>query len=99
MLPRSDDVRHRTDESLATFHRNRRRLPQKQRQHKSSSKANRQLVKRNSSSSSGGTHHRVSSPNTSTRNGSKLNNYETRDSSKPNFSSYTFFLPCDQSVK
>ncbi|VEL24516.1 unnamed protein product [Protopolystoma xenopodis] len=44
-----------TDESLARFHQNRRRLPQKQRQHKSSSKANRQLVKRNPPSSSGGT--------------------------------------------
>ncbi|VEL30960.1 unnamed protein product [Protopolystoma xenopodis] len=47
MLTRFDDVRHMTDESLAPFHRNRRRLPQKQRQHESSSKANRQLVKRN----------------------------------------------------
>ncbi|VEL40590.1 unnamed protein product [Protopolystoma xenopodis] len=36
---------------------------------KSSSKANRQLVKRNSPSSSGGTDLRISSPNTSTRNG------------------------------
>ncbi|VEL43556.1 unnamed protein product [Protopolystoma xenopodis] len=47
MLPRSDDVRHMTHESSARVHRNRRRLPQKQRQHESSSKANRQLVKRN----------------------------------------------------
>ncbi|VEL33789.1 unnamed protein product [Protopolystoma xenopodis] len=54
-----------TDESLATFHRNRRRLPRK---HESSSKANRQLVKRNSPSSSGGTALRISSPNTSTQN-------------------------------
>ncbi|VEL11625.1 unnamed protein product [Protopolystoma xenopodis] len=38
-----------TYESLAPFHRNRRRLPRKQRQHESSSKANRQLVKRNPS--------------------------------------------------
>ncbi|VEL14700.1 unnamed protein product [Protopolystoma xenopodis] len=76
-----------TDESLASFHRNRRRLPWKQRQHESSSKANQQLVKRNPPSSSGGTNIRISSPSTFTRNGSKLNNYETRDSSEPNFSS------------
>ncbi|VEL19306.1 unnamed protein product, partial [Protopolystoma xenopodis] len=44
MLPRSDDVRHMTEESLAPFHRNRRRLPRKQRQHESSGKANRQLL-------------------------------------------------------
>ncbi|VEL40768.1 unnamed protein product, partial [Protopolystoma xenopodis] len=55
MLPRSDDVRPMTDESSARVHRNRRRLPRKQRRHESSSKANRQLVKRNSPSSSGGT--------------------------------------------
>ncbi|VEL25028.1 unnamed protein product [Protopolystoma xenopodis] len=73
MVPRSDDVRHMTDESLAPFHRNRRSLPRKQRQHESSSKANRQLVKRNPPSSSGGTDLRISSPNTFTRNESKLN--------------------------
>ncbi|VEL17834.1 unnamed protein product [Protopolystoma xenopodis] len=42
------------------FHRNRRRLPQKQCQHESSSKANRQLVGRNPPSSSGGTDLRIS---------------------------------------
>ncbi|VEL40961.1 unnamed protein product [Protopolystoma xenopodis] len=78
-------------------------LPRKQRQHESSSKANRQLVKRNpqsnrqlvkrnSPSSSGGTDLRISSPNTSTRNGNKPNNYEPRDSSKPHFFSYTFII-------
>ncbi|VEL28099.1 unnamed protein product [Protopolystoma xenopodis] len=74
MLPRSDDVRHMTDESSPRFYRNRRGLPQKQRQHVSSSKANRQLVKRNPPSSFGKTDLRISSPNTSTGNGSKLNN-------------------------
>ncbi|VEL36809.1 unnamed protein product [Protopolystoma xenopodis] len=69
MLPRSDDVRHMTDQSLAPFHRNRRRLPRKQRQHESSSKANRQLFKRNPPSSSGGIYLQISSPNTFTRNG------------------------------
>ncbi|VEL42861.1 unnamed protein product [Protopolystoma xenopodis] len=88
MLPRSDNVRHMTDESFAPFHRNRRRLPRKQRQHESSSKANRQLVKRNPLSPFGGTDLRISSPNTFTRNGSRLNNYETRDSSKSNISSH-----------
>ncbi|VEL07952.1 unnamed protein product [Protopolystoma xenopodis] len=39
--------------------------------------------RRNPPSSSGGSDLRISSRNTSTRNGSKLNNYETRDSSKP----------------
>ncbi|VEL38447.1 unnamed protein product [Protopolystoma xenopodis] len=42
----------------------------KQRQHESSSKANRQLVKRNPPSCSGGTDLRISSPNTFIRNGS-----------------------------
>ncbi|VEL35834.1 unnamed protein product [Protopolystoma xenopodis] len=73
MVPRSDDVRYMTDENLASFHRNRRRLPRKQRQYESSNKANRQLVKRNRPSSSGETDLRISSPNTFTRNGSKLN--------------------------
>ncbi|VEL23939.1 unnamed protein product [Protopolystoma xenopodis] len=50
------------------------RLPRKQRQHECSSKANRQLVKRNPLSSFGGTDLRISSPNTSTRSGSKFNN-------------------------
>ncbi|VEL26690.1 unnamed protein product [Protopolystoma xenopodis] len=59
-----------------------------QRQHECSSKANRQLVKRNPPSSSAGTNIRIFSPNTFTRNGSQLNNYETRDASKPNFSSH-----------
>ncbi|VEL32413.1 unnamed protein product [Protopolystoma xenopodis] len=49
-----------TEESLAPFYRNRRRLPRKQRQHECSSKANRQLVKRNAPSSSGGTDLRIS---------------------------------------
>ncbi|VEL14968.1 unnamed protein product [Protopolystoma xenopodis] len=88
MIPRSDDVRHMMDESSAHFHQKRRRLPRKQRQHESSSKANRQLIKRNPPSSSGATDLRISSSNTFTRNGSKLNNYETRDSSKPDFSSH-----------
>ncbi|VEL34793.1 unnamed protein product [Protopolystoma xenopodis] len=74
MIPRSDNVRHVTDESLAPLHRNRMRLPQKQRHNECSSKANRQLVKRNLLSSSAGTDLRISSPNTFTRNGSKLNN-------------------------
>ncbi|VEL39561.1 unnamed protein product [Protopolystoma xenopodis] len=74
MIPCSDDVRHVTDESSAPFHRNRRILPRKQRQQESSNKANRQLVKRNPPSSSGGAELRVSSPNTFTRNGIKLNN-------------------------
>ncbi|VEL32279.1 unnamed protein product [Protopolystoma xenopodis] len=60
MLPRSDAVRHMTDESLTPFHRNRKRMPRKQRQHESSNKANRQLVKRNPPSSSGGTDLRIS---------------------------------------
>ncbi|VEL13853.1 unnamed protein product [Protopolystoma xenopodis] len=60
-----------TDESLAPFHRNRRRLPWKQRLHECSGKANRQLVKRNRPSSSGATKLRISSRNTSTRNGSR----------------------------
>ncbi|VEL22122.1 unnamed protein product [Protopolystoma xenopodis] len=81
-----------TDKSLAHFHRNRRRLSRKQRQHESSSKANRHLVKRNPPPSFGGTDLRIFSPNTFTRNGSKFNNYETRDSSKPNFPSHTFPL-------
>ncbi|VEL18840.1 unnamed protein product [Protopolystoma xenopodis] len=59
MLPRSDDVRQMTDESLAPFHRNRRRLLRKQRHHECSRKANRQLVKRNPPSSSGGTDLRI----------------------------------------
>ncbi|VEL35574.1 unnamed protein product [Protopolystoma xenopodis] len=59
-----------TDESLACFHRNRRRLPRIQRQHESASKANRQLVRRNPPSSCGGTDLRISSLNTFTRNGS-----------------------------
>ncbi|VEL40666.1 unnamed protein product [Protopolystoma xenopodis] len=88
MLPRSDDVGHMTDESLAPFHQNRRRSPRKQRQHECSSKANRQLVKWNPLSSSGGADLRISSPNIFTRNGSKLNNCETRDSWKRNFSSH-----------
>ncbi|VEL38383.1 unnamed protein product [Protopolystoma xenopodis] len=70
LLPRSDDVHHMTDGNLAPFHRNRRRLPRKQRRHECSSKANRQLVKRNPPSSSGGTDLRISSPNTFTRIGS-----------------------------
>ncbi|VEL18672.1 unnamed protein product [Protopolystoma xenopodis] len=73
MIPRSDDVRHMTHESLTHFHRNRRRLPRIQRQHECSREANRQLVKRNRPSSSGGIDLRISSPNTSTRNGSKHN--------------------------
>ncbi|VEL17932.1 unnamed protein product [Protopolystoma xenopodis] len=77
MLTRSDDVRHMTDESLALFHRNRRKLPRKQRQHEYSNKANRQLVKRNPPSPSGGTDLRISSSNTSTLNGSKLNKDES----------------------
>ncbi|VEL37823.1 unnamed protein product [Protopolystoma xenopodis] len=55
MLLRSYDVRHVTDESLAPFQPNRRRLPRKQRQDESSSKANRQLVKRIPPLSSGRT--------------------------------------------
>ncbi|VEL14940.1 unnamed protein product [Protopolystoma xenopodis] len=75
MLPRSDDFRHMMDESLAHFHQSRVRLPRKQRQHESSSEANRQLIKRNPPSSSGGANLLISSRNTFTRNGSKLNNY------------------------
>ncbi|VEL43461.1 unnamed protein product [Protopolystoma xenopodis] len=74
MITCSDDVRHMTDESSAPFHRNRRRLPFIQRQLESFSKATRQLVRRNPPSSSGVTDFRISSPNTFTRNGSKLNN-------------------------
>ncbi|VEL12962.1 unnamed protein product [Protopolystoma xenopodis] len=74
MLPRSDDVHHVTDESFAPFHWNRVRLPREQSQHECFTKANRQLVKRNLPSSSGGVDLRISSPNTFTRNGSKLNN-------------------------
>ncbi|VEL43019.1 unnamed protein product [Protopolystoma xenopodis] len=82
-----------TDESFAPFRRNRTRLPRKQRQLECSSKANRQLVKRNPASSSGGTELRITSANTFTRNGSELNNnYETKESSKPNFSSYPTML-------
>ncbi|VEL43182.1 unnamed protein product [Protopolystoma xenopodis] len=69
MISCSDDLRHMTDESLAPFLWNRRRLARKQRQHEYSSKANRQLVKRNQASSSGGTDLQISSPNTFTRNG------------------------------
>ncbi|VEL29926.1 unnamed protein product [Protopolystoma xenopodis] len=53
-----------------------------------SSEANRQLVKRNPLSSSGRIDLRISSRNTFPRNGSQLSNCETRDSSKPNFSSH-----------
>ncbi|VEL14952.1 unnamed protein product, partial [Protopolystoma xenopodis] len=60
MLPRSDDVRHMTDE---------RRFRRKQRHHECFSKANRQLVKRNLPSSSGGIEFRISSADTFTRNG------------------------------
>ncbi|VEL29515.1 unnamed protein product [Protopolystoma xenopodis] len=74
-----------TDESLPPFHRNRVRLPRKQDQHVSSSKANRQLVKRNRPSFSGGTDLRISSPNTFTRNGSKLNNWELFSPHKNSF--------------
>ncbi|VEL41663.1 unnamed protein product [Protopolystoma xenopodis] len=111
MLPRSDDVRQMTDERSARVHQNRRRLSRKQRQHESSSKANRQLVKRNPPSSGnsvsmnvpvkpidswsrGIRRRRLVEPTfeslhpTLPRNGSNPNNYETRDSSKPNFSSY-----------
>ncbi|VEL35175.1 unnamed protein product [Protopolystoma xenopodis] len=49
------------------------RLPRKQRQHESSRKANRHLVKQNLPSSSGGIKLRISSANTFTRNGSRLN--------------------------
>ncbi|VEL35092.1 unnamed protein product [Protopolystoma xenopodis] len=80
MLPRSDDFRHMTDESLARFYWNRSRLHRKQRQHECSSKANRQLVKRNPPSSSGGTDHRISSPNTSIRNGNFLKLQNMADS-------------------
>ncbi|VEL44287.1 unnamed protein product [Protopolystoma xenopodis] len=66
MLPRSDDVRHMTDDSLEPFPQNRRRLLRKQRQHEFSSKANRQLVKRNPPLSSGGTDHRISASSTFT---------------------------------
>ncbi|VEL20590.1 unnamed protein product [Protopolystoma xenopodis] len=71
MLSCSDDVRRTTDECSPPFHR-------KQRQHGSSSKANRQLVERTSPSSAGGTDLRISSPNTFTRNGSKLNTWTNR---------------------
>ncbi|VEL17735.1 unnamed protein product [Protopolystoma xenopodis] len=73
MLPRSDDVRHMTDESLPPPHRNRGISPWKQHQYECSSKANRQLVKWNPPSSSGRTGLRISSPNTFPRNKSKLN--------------------------
>ncbi|VEL42578.1 unnamed protein product [Protopolystoma xenopodis] len=69
MIPCSCDGR-----KLNTFYRNRKRLPRKQCQHECSSKANRQMVKRNPSSSSGGIDLRISSTNTSSRNGSNLNN-------------------------
>ncbi|VEL14710.1 unnamed protein product [Protopolystoma xenopodis] len=39
MIPCSDDVRHMKHENLAPFHRNRKRLPRKQRQHECSSKS------------------------------------------------------------
>ncbi|VEL40114.1 unnamed protein product [Protopolystoma xenopodis] len=69
MIPCSDDVRHLTEESLAHFHQNRRRLPRKQRQHESSTRANRQLIQRNPPSYSGGIDLRISPPNTFARNG------------------------------
>ncbi|VEL10364.1 unnamed protein product [Protopolystoma xenopodis] len=72
MLTRSEDVRLMTDEWLAPCHRNRRRSLRKQRQHECSSKANRRLVKLNRSSSSREIDVQISSPNTSTRNGSNL---------------------------
>ncbi|VEL38151.1 unnamed protein product [Protopolystoma xenopodis] len=77
MVPRSEDVRHVAHKSLAPFHRNRVRLPRKQRQHEFSSKANRQLVKRNRPSSSGRANLRISSPHTSTRNESKLSSQDS----------------------
>ncbi|VEL15323.1 unnamed protein product [Protopolystoma xenopodis] len=89
--PCSGDVPHISDKSLAPFHRNRRRLPRKQSHLECSNKANRQLVKRNRPSSSGGTELKISSRNTFTRNGSELNDYETRNSSKPNFSLHRHF--------
>ncbi|VEL42742.1 unnamed protein product [Protopolystoma xenopodis] len=69
MLTCLDDVRHMTDKSSASIHRNRRKLIRKQPQQECFSKANRQLVKRNPPSSSGATDLRISSPNTFTRNG------------------------------
>ncbi|VEL32519.1 unnamed protein product [Protopolystoma xenopodis] len=77
-----------TDESLAPFHRNRRRLPRKRLQHESSSKANRQLVKRNPPSSSSGTDLRIYSPNTFTRNGNSCLHPGSRE---PAFSHYSHF--------
>ncbi|VEL37494.1 unnamed protein product [Protopolystoma xenopodis] len=66
-----------TDESLAPFHRNRRKSARKQRHHECSSKANRQMVKRNKLSSSGGIDPLISSPNTFSRHGNELNNTQT----------------------
>ncbi|VEL16388.1 unnamed protein product [Protopolystoma xenopodis] len=74
MIPCSDEGRHVTDESLAAFHRNLRRLPRKQRHRECSGKANRQLVKRNPPSSSGETDVPISLPHIFTQNGSKLDN-------------------------
>ncbi|VEL24568.1 unnamed protein product, partial [Protopolystoma xenopodis] len=68
-----------TEESLAPFNRNRRRFLRKQRQHESSSKANRQLVKKNPPSLSDGIDIRISSSNTSTRNGSASAEFKLLD--------------------
>ncbi|VEL11360.1 unnamed protein product [Protopolystoma xenopodis] len=79
-------------ERLVRFHRNRRRLPRKQRQHECSSKANRQLAKRNPPSSSGGIDLQTSSTNASTRNGIRaLNRISLTQSRSACRDGYCFF--------
>ncbi|VEL09629.1 unnamed protein product [Protopolystoma xenopodis] len=92
MLPCSDDVRHMTHESLAPFHRNLKRLPRKQRQYESVSKANGQLVKRNRPFSSGGTDLGISSPHTSTRNGNLITPYHCIGDVDQNWPYYSAIL-------
>ncbi|VEL41987.1 unnamed protein product [Protopolystoma xenopodis] len=67
MLPRSEDVRHMTDESLARVHLNRRRLPRKQREHESSCK----IAGQEEFAVVFWWNRPSPSPNTSTRNGIK----------------------------
>ncbi|VEL16579.1 unnamed protein product [Protopolystoma xenopodis] len=88
MIPRFDDVLDVKDGSVAPCHRNGRRLPRRQRQHECSGKAKRQLVKRNTPSSSGAADLRISSPNTFTRNESKLEISKIRHHSPSTFSRF-----------
>ncbi|VEL10259.1 unnamed protein product [Protopolystoma xenopodis] len=64
----SEEFCHTTDESLASFHRNRGGLPGRHLQQKCSINSNRELIKRDPSASSGGIKCSVYSSNIFTRN-------------------------------